>query len=172
MWKCNQLNTTGSHWWYISIGSGHGSMPSDSRPLHDPMLTTFYIWCHVTFKQILVIGGWGIYCEITLIWMSLDFTDDQSTLVQVMACCVTATSHYLNQCWYKPMLPYGITRPQWVNVALCKSLLYMAKFTHANSYVFIANSYVPSWKFHKSYVDLMICPMLFFLDIHSGLLYV
>ena len=40
---------------------------------------------HVFFKQILVIGGWGISCEIDLIWMSLDFTDDQSTLVQVMA---------------------------------------------------------------------------------------
>ena len=31
---------------------------------------------HVIFKQILVIDGWGISCEIVLIWMSLDFTDD------------------------------------------------------------------------------------------------
>ena len=29
----------------------------------------------------LVINGWGISSEIALIWMSLDFTDDQSTLV-------------------------------------------------------------------------------------------
>ena len=35
---------------------------------------------YVIFKQILVIDGWGISCEIALIWMSLDFTDDQSTL--------------------------------------------------------------------------------------------
>ena len=28
---------------------------------------------HVIFKQILVIDGWGISCEIALIWMSLDF---------------------------------------------------------------------------------------------------
>ena len=50
---------------------------------------------HVIFKRILVIDGWGISCEISLIWMSLDFTDDQSTLVQVMAWCRQATSHYL-----------------------------------------------------------------------------
>ena len=40
---------------------------------------------NVIFKQILVIDGSGISCEIALIWMSLDFTDDQSALVQVMA---------------------------------------------------------------------------------------
>ena len=45
--------------------------------------TKFYI-CN--FKWILVIDGWGISCEIALIWMSLDVTDDQSTLVQVLAC--------------------------------------------------------------------------------------
>ena len=70
---------------------------------------------HVIFKQILVIDGWGISCEIVLIWMPLDFIDDQSTLVQVMAWCHQATSHYLSQCWPRSLLPYGITRPQWVN---------------------------------------------------------
>ena len=29
------------------------------------------------FKQILMISGWGISCEIALIWMSLDLNDDQ-----------------------------------------------------------------------------------------------
>ena len=47
--------------------------------------------------------------------MSLDFTDDQSTLVQVMAWCCQATSHYLSQCWPRSLSPYGVTRPQWVN---------------------------------------------------------
>ena len=70
---------------------------------------------YAIFKQILVIGGWGISCEIAPIWMSLDFTDDQSTLVQVMAWCRKATSHYLSQCWPRPMSSYGVTRPQWVN---------------------------------------------------------
>ena len=54
---------------------------------------------HVIFKQIVMIDGWGISCEIALIWMSLDFTDYQSTSVHVMACCCQATSHYLRQCW-------------------------------------------------------------------------
>ena len=70
---------------------------------------------HAIFKQILVIDGWGITCEIALIWISLDFADDPSTLVQVMAWCRQATSHYLSQCWPRSLSPYGITRPQWVN---------------------------------------------------------
>ena len=70
---------------------------------------------HVFYKQILVIDGWGICCEIALIWMSLDFTDNQSTLVQVMAWCHQATSHYLSQCWPRSLSPYDVTRPQWVN---------------------------------------------------------
>ena len=31
---------------------------------------------YVIFKQILGTDGWGIFCEISLTWMSLDFTDD------------------------------------------------------------------------------------------------
>ena len=70
---------------------------------------------HVIFKQILVIDDWGICCEIALIWKSLDFTDDQSTLVQVMAWCRQATSHYLSQCWPRSLSPSDVTRPQWFN---------------------------------------------------------
>ena len=47
--------------------------------------------------------------------MPRDLIDDKSTLVQVMAWCRQATSHYLNQCWPKYPMPYGVTRPQWVN---------------------------------------------------------
>ena len=40
------------------------------------------------FQAIFVIDGWDIFCEIAHIWMSLDLTDDKSTLmVQVMAWC-------------------------------------------------------------------------------------
>ena len=70
---------------------------------------------YVIFKWILAIGGWGISCEIVLVWMSLDFIDGQSTLVQVMAWCHQAASHYLSQCWPRSLSPYGVTRPQWVN---------------------------------------------------------
>ena len=61
-----------------------------------------------------VIDGWGISCELALRWMSLDLTDDKSTLVQVMAWCRQATSHYLSQCWPRSPSPYGVTRLQWV----------------------------------------------------------
>ena len=67
------------------------------------------------FKLTLGIHGWGISCEIALRWMSLYLIDDKSTLVQVMACCLKATSHYPNQCWPRRVPPYVVTRPQWVN---------------------------------------------------------
>ena len=60
-------------------------------------------------------GGWGISYEIALIWTSLDLSDDKSTLVQVMAWCRQATSHYLSQFWPSSLPPCGVTRPQWVN---------------------------------------------------------
>ena len=63
------------------------------------------------FQLILETGGWGTYCEIALKRMSLDLTDDKSTLVQVMAWCLQATSHYLSQCWSISMASHGVTRP-------------------------------------------------------------
>ena len=74
-----------------------------------------WIFRYVIFKRILVTDGWGISCEIALIWMSLDLTDDPSALVQVMAWCRQATSHYLSQCWPRSLSPYGVTSPQRVN---------------------------------------------------------
>ena len=68
----------------------------------------------VVFKLTLVNGGWGISYKIVLRWMPLDLTDDKSTLVQVMAWCRQATSHYLSQCWPRSLLPDSVTRPQWV----------------------------------------------------------
>ena len=55
--------------------------------------------------------------------MPLDLTDDKSTLAQVMAWCRQATSHYLSQCWLSSFSPYGIARPQWVNVMILADLL-------------------------------------------------
>ena len=48
--------------------------------------------------------------------LSLDLTNDKSTLVQVMAWCHQTTSHYLSQCWPRSLSPYGVTWPQWVNM--------------------------------------------------------
>ena len=33
-----------------------------------------------------------------------------------MAWCCQAASHYLSLCWTTSVSPYGITRPQWVNI--------------------------------------------------------
>ena len=47
--------------------------------------------------------------------MNACLIDDESTLAQVMAWCLTAPSHYLSQCWPRSISPYGLTRLQWVN---------------------------------------------------------
>ena len=66
------------------------------------------------FNLAFLIGVFKSSYDNVLRWMPHDLTDDQSTLVQVMAWCRQATSHYLNQCWPKSPPPYGVTRPQWV----------------------------------------------------------
>ena len=72
----------------------------------------------VIFKLISVTDGWGISCKIALRCMLLDLTDDKSTLIEVMAWCRQAPSHYLSQCWPRSLSPYGVTRPQWVNCSV------------------------------------------------------
>ena len=69
---------------------------------------------YLNFQIISVTDVWGVSCEFIFRWMSLDLTDDKSTLVQVMAWCRQATSHYLSQCWPRSLSPYGVTRPQWI----------------------------------------------------------
>ena len=65
--------------------------------------------------------------EIALRCMSPDLTDNKSTLVQVMAWCHQASSHYLSQCWPRSMLPHGITRLHCVKScgAECNTNRYM-----------------------------------------------
>ena len=58
---------------------------------------------------------WGISCKIAVRLMLLDLIDEYSTLVQAMARCRQATSHYLSQCWPRSMSPYGVTRSQLIN---------------------------------------------------------
>ena len=71
---------------------------------------------------ILIIDGGGISYEIALRWLPLNFNDDKSTLVQVMAWCRQATSHPLNQCWPISLSPYGVTRQHWVKTCINKRL--------------------------------------------------
>ena len=74
--------------------------------------------CHfktAIFNFVLLIGIFTSSSDNVVTWMSRDLTDGKSTLVQVMAWCRQATSHYLSQCWPRSLTPYGVTRPQWVN---------------------------------------------------------
>ena len=68
--------------------------------------------CGSNFKSIIfILIIQGTHCEIAARRMPQNLTDEKSTLVQVMAWCCQATSHYLNQCWPRSVSPYGITRP-------------------------------------------------------------
>ena len=68
----------------------------------------------VIFKLFSSINILSISYEIVFRWMPQGLTD-KSTLVQIMAWCRQATSHYLNQYWPRSMSSYGVTRPQNVN---------------------------------------------------------
>ena len=59
----------------------------------------------VTFKVVSRINILSISCEIVLRWMPQGLIDGKSTLVQVMAWCRLATSHYLSQCWPRSLSP-------------------------------------------------------------------
>ena len=52
--------------------------------------------------------------------MPLDLTDDESTLVQVMAWCHQATSHYLSQCWLRFMVSLGLNEL----IVNCKGIIF------------------------------------------------
>ena len=73
------------------------------------------IFQNVFFKLISWIDTLSNSCETALRSMPQNPSDDKSTLVQVMAWCRQAASHYLSQCCPRSLSPYGVTRPQWVN---------------------------------------------------------
>ena len=73
-----------------------------------------FIWIILSLIQWLIAEIYSLW--IVLRWISLDLSDDKSTLVQVMAWCRQATSHYLSQCWPEFLSPHGVIRPQWVNM--------------------------------------------------------
>ena len=75
--------------------------------------------CHFKTAIFNLVQSIGIFTssnDNALRWMPRDLTDDNSTLVQVMAWYRQATSHYLSQCWPSSMSLYGVSRPQCVKV--------------------------------------------------------
>ena len=86
-------------------------------PLNAVSLAPGRSWCDfktAIFNLVLLIGIFKSSYDNLLRWMPRDFAGDKSKLVQVMAWCRQATSHYLNQCLPRSPTPYGVTRPQWV----------------------------------------------------------
>ena len=51
---------------------------------------------------------------IAFMWMAYDPTDDNSTVVEVMAWCFQATGRYMSQHWLRSMSLCVVTRPQGV----------------------------------------------------------
>ena len=68
----------------------------------------------VLFKPISAFGGSGISDEIVFGRMLLGFTDSKSTMVQIMAWRLHATSLYMSQCWSSSVSPCGVISPQWI----------------------------------------------------------
>ena len=96
-WKdCDYIE--GNIWSIISIGSG------DVLVLKQQIITWTNddrdFWCHKVSPSL-----WNTTSIIDVVVNSLRPSDaiwrhrSGSTLAQVMACCLTASSHYLNQCW-------------------------------------------------------------------------
>ena len=105
----------------------------------------------VIFKLTLAIDGWGIFREIALRWVSPGLTDDTS-LVQVMAWCRQATSHYMSQCRPKSISPCGVTRPQRVNTMSIRSCHYTAFLQDISDMHMTVTSYErPGGRFKNTY---------------------
>ena len=68
-------------------------------------LTRCNLWTHVWIKFM-------SSCEIALSWMPQNTLHDMSALIQMMAWCQKATSHYLCQCWPSSASPYGFILSQ------------------------------------------------------------
>ena len=80
-----------------------------------------------------LIGPWGIGLQSQIskfqthsnnkylkyfLWncYQVNVTTPHWSLVQVMAWCHQATSHYLSLCWPRSLSPYDVTRPQWIKM--------------------------------------------------------
>ena len=94
----------------VNIGSGNGMVPAGNNPISEPMLTQISVatWRHSGVKMGIHLWRMSFPLHppgISSFINSLGPNDaiccwgSWSTLVQVMACCLTAPSHYLNQCW-------------------------------------------------------------------------
>ena len=91
----------------------------------------------VFFKHILHIDILCTFCEIVCRRVSQNPFANKTMLVQVMARCCQATSHYLSQCWPSSISPHDVTRPHWVKHVLsmhiydCWYISYISNHLHS-----------------------------------------
>ena len=82
---------------------------------------------NVNFNLVLLIGIFRSSHDNVLQWMPQDLTDDKSRLVQLMAWCRQATSHYMSQCWISSLSLYSVARPHFkVLSEVCRLNCYAA----------------------------------------------
>ena len=87
-------------WWIRLTHSSRGDLDAILK-------MQFSIWLYLEI----------FFCKYVQMHAS-NLTDNKWALVQVMAWCRQAISHYLSQCWPRAMSPYGVTGLQWVKTAL------------------------------------------------------
>ena len=104
-------------WWTQANKSYESMMNNDKNKTQQSTINSLapgrsaYDSKNGIYNLVLLIGIFRSSHDNALRWMQQDLTDDKSTLVQVMAWCRQATSHYLNQCWPRSLALYGVTRP-------------------------------------------------------------
>ena len=101
LWNCSLVNAI-EHLFMLS--SVNGLVLSSNKPLPGPILTQIYVVKGVTektwmkFSQVIFklthLNDWCL--KFSSVDISLDLTDDKLILVQVMAWCHLATSHWAN----------------------------------------------------------------------------
>ena len=73
-----------------------------------------YIYASFGRKKLKYFLQWKVRCFEMSLKNVLIGVIDKTALVQVMAWCRQAASHYLNECWHRFMMPNDITGLQWV----------------------------------------------------------
>ena len=122
---------------------------------------------NVIFNLALLIDIFKSSYANVLRWMPQNLTDDKSTLVQVMAWCRQAASHYLNQCWPRYSTPYGVTRPQWVNRPIILNQWPFYCFLSKNNFI-SKTVYLIRYHFHEIGTNACLRPLSFNRSRKSG----
>ena len=77
------------------------SIPCHSRAQHAQIFHLLRFFDCMNFKHIAVFDIWTISCGTALKWMPQNLTDDESSLVRLMAWCYQVTNHHMSPCWPK-----------------------------------------------------------------------